>query len=53
MMAGASALQIGTAVRWQGPSVFGEINEGISNFMEEMGYSSIKKLIGAALEDGE
>ena len=53
MMAGASAVQIGTAVRWQGPSVFGEMNDGISRFMEEMGYSSIKKLIGAALEDGE
>lgn len=51
MMAGASAVQIGTAVRWQGPFVFREINEGISQFMEEMRYSSLKKLIGAALED--
>ena len=53
MMAGASAVQIGTAVRWQGPSIFGEISDGITKFMEEMGYSSIKKIIGAALEDGE
>ena len=52
MMAGASAVQIGTAVRWKGPSVFGEMNEGISRFMEEMGYSSVKKIIGAALEGG-
>jgi dihydroorotate dehydrogenase (NAD+) catalytic subunit len=49
LMAGASAFQIGSAIG-RNINVFSEVNEGISKFMEEFGYSSIEKMIGAAHE---
>jgi len=50
IMAGASAVQIGTAVRSKGLSVFSEIGEGLLHFMEEEGYSSIGEMVGIAGE---
>jgi len=34
----------------KGLCVFKEINEGLSAFMEEYGYSSISSMVGAAHE---
>ncbi|MPW39723.1 dihydroorotate dehydrogenase [Thermococcus sp. 101 C5] len=50
LMAGAKALQIGTAVSLRGFSVFKEINEGIGRFLNEEGFNSIDEIIGIALE---
>ncbi|WP_048146595.1 dihydroorotate dehydrogenase [Pyrococcus abyssi] len=50
LLAGASALQIGTAVYLRGFSVFREIAEGISRYLKEEGYSSVKEIIGLALK---
>jgi dihydroorotate dehydrogenase (NAD+) catalytic subunit len=48
MLAGASAVQIGSAIgdKWTG--VFSEINQGISKYMEKKGFSKIKEMVGLA-----
>ncbi|WP_297488388.1 dihydroorotate dehydrogenase [Thermococcus sp.] len=50
LLAGASALQIGTAVSLRGWKVFREISEGIEKYLESEGFSSVKDIIGLALE---
>lgn len=50
MMAGASAVQIGTAVTWEDLSVFNKISKDLISFLEEEGYSNIKEIVGVALE---
>ncbi|ACJ16752.1 dihydroorotate dehydrogenase [Thermococcus onnurineus NA1] len=49
-LAGARALQIGTAVALRGWKVFREINEGIARYLEEEGFESIEEIVGLALE---
>ena len=48
ILAGASAVQIGSAIgdKWMG--VFSEINSGISKYMEKKGFSKIKEMVGIA-----
>ena len=50
IMAGACAFQLGSAVLESGPEVFDTINKGLSAFMEEYGYSSIRDMEGIAHE---
>ncbi len=50
LLAGASALQIGTAVSLRGWKVFREISEGIEKYLEEEGFSSVREVVGLALE---
>jgi len=50
LLAGASALQIGTAVSLRGWNVFREISEGIEKYLEEEGFSGVNDIIGLALE---
>jgi dihydroorotate dehydrogenase (NAD+) catalytic subunit len=50
LLAGASALQIGTAVSLRGWEVFREISEGIERYLEEEGFSSVREIVGLALE---
>jgi len=50
LLAGASALQIGTAVSIRGWKVFREINEGIKGYLESEGFSSVNDIVGLALE---
>ncbi|MCL2607296.1 MAG: dihydroorotate dehydrogenase [Methanomassiliicoccaceae archaeon] len=49
IMAGASAFQVGSAVV-SDINIFEQINNGLTRFMKEFGYSSIKKMAGAAHE---
>ncbi|NJD98256.1 dihydroorotate dehydrogenase [Thermococcus sp. LS1] len=49
-LAGARALQIGTAVALRGWKVFREINEGIARYLEEEGFESVEDIVGLALE---
>lgn len=46
ILAGASAVQIGSAIgdKWIG--AFSEINNGISKYMEKKGFSKIKEMVG-------
>lgn len=48
IMAGANAVQIGTAVWKSGPTVFRSICEEISLFMDEQGYSGVGDMVGVA-----
>ncbi len=50
MMAGASAVGIGSAVYWRGFRVFSLISEEMRAWMKENGYTSTKQLVGAAHE---
>lgn len=50
MMAGAQAVQIGSAVYYRGVEVFKKLTEEIEKFMAEEGYSNIKEIIGKAHE---
>lgn len=49
MMAGASAVQIGSAV-YEGLEVFSSVALGIENFVAEKGYKDITEVIGIAHE---
>lgn len=48
IMAGASAVQIGTAVWTRGPAVFKTVCDEISQFMDENGYAKVCDMVGAA-----
>jgi len=48
IMAGADAVQIGSAIRWKGPAVFRAVSDGIKAFMEREGFSRIEDMKGIA-----
>jgi dihydroorotate dehydrogenase (NAD+) catalytic subunit len=48
LLAGASAVQIGSAVGEKWIGVFSEINNGISKYMERKNYKKIKEMVGLA-----
>jgi len=48
LMAGASAVQIGTAVATHGLDVFGDVTNGISRFLELKGATSVSDIVGIA-----
>ncbi|MFA5076146.1 MAG: dihydroorotate dehydrogenase [Patescibacteria group bacterium] len=48
LMAGASALNIGSAVYYEGIDVFKKICQGISDFMDQHGYKTIQEMVGLA-----
>ncbi|HUV61761.1 MAG TPA: dihydroorotate dehydrogenase [Thermoplasmata archaeon] len=52
LMAGAQAVQIGTAVRSQGTAVFAAVCAGLSDFMSENGYRTVLDMVGVAHNGG-
>ena len=46
MLAGASAVQIGTAIAFEGLGVFKSIVEGIDSYLENMNFESVKEIVG-------
>ena len=48
MMAGASAVQIGSAITIKGLDVFREVTTGIGKFLERKGYSSVREIVSMA-----
>ncbi|WNZ29392.1 MAG: dihydroorotate dehydrogenase [Candidatus Bathyarchaeota archaeon] len=48
MLAGACAVQIGTAIAFQDITVFKSVTEGMTKYLEEKGYNSIKEIVGLA-----
>ena len=48
MMAGAAAVELGTAIYERGPGVFKKICDEAETFLIENGYGSIKEVIGLA-----
>jgi len=51
ILAGASAVEVGTAVWLRGLGVFRSVVEGIRRYLEEEGYSSVDEIVGLAHED--
>ncbi|ABM80133.1 dihydroorotate dehydrogenase PyrD [Hyperthermus butylicus] len=51
VLAGARAVQVGTALVTRGLRVIGEIVQGLERYMEEVGVESIEELVGAAHRD--
>jgi dihydroorotate dehydrogenase (NAD+) catalytic subunit len=48
LMAGASAVQIGTAILDRGPEVFAHVCRELSEWMDANGYARVRDLVGAA-----
>ena len=48
IMAGASAVQIGTGVWTDGPEVFGKVNRELLMFMESNGFETVRDMVGVA-----
>jgi dihydroorotate dehydrogenase (NAD+) catalytic subunit len=49
-MAGASAVQMGSAVYYRGPDVFKQVCKEINVWMDNHGYKKITELVGAAYQ---
>lgn len=49
IMAGASALQVGTALYGHGRGIFREISAGLQDFMQKEGFGSISEMVGLAI----
>ncbi len=46
MLAGASAVQIGTAVAMGDLGVFGEVNRGVQAYLQKKGYKGVNDIVG-------
>ena len=46
LLAGASAVQIGSGVALEEPELFQRINKGVQNYLERKGYRSVKEIVG-------
>jgi len=46
MLAGATAVQIGTAISWKGLSVFNSVSRGIDAYLRREGFGSVKDIVG-------
>ena len=50
LMAGARAVEVGTAVAFRGIRIFGELNEQLGRLMDDLGLRSISDVVGVAHE---
>jgi dihydroorotate dehydrogenase (NAD+) catalytic subunit len=48
MLAGASAVQIGTAVAFKGVGVFSSVAKGIDDYVKRKGFKNVKEFVGLA-----
>ena len=48
MLAGASAVQIGTAIAFKDLDVFSSVTKGIEAYLERKGFKNIKEIVGLA-----
>lgn len=48
ILAGASAVEIGTGVMYEGFEVYGKINEGIEKYLKENGFAGVEEVVGVA-----
>lgn len=46
LLAGASAVQVGTGVALADPSLFSDLNKGIRSYLVRKGYGSVKEIVG-------
>ena len=50
ILAGATALEIGTAIMTHGVGVYKEINDWITSYMAENGFKEVMEMVGLAQE---
>lgn len=48
MLAGASCVQVGTGITYRGLKIFDEINEGITRYLSDEGFTSLREIVGLA-----
>ncbi len=48
LLAGATAIQIGTAIAMHDPAVFQTVNRGVTAYLKKKNYRSIKEIVGQA-----
>ena len=48
LVAGASAVQIGTAIALKNSAMFGTVNRGVANYVKKKGFRSINEIVGLA-----
>jgi dihydroorotate dehydrogenase (NAD+) catalytic subunit len=48
MLAGASAIEIGTGVMYEGFEVYGKVNDGIAKYLVENKFGSVKEIVSLA-----
>ena len=48
ILAGASAIQIGTAIAEKGPSLFKTISMGIAKYLTNKSFTSVEEIVGLA-----
>ena len=46
ILAGATAIQIGTAIAQEGPNVFKTVTGGINAYLKRKGFKSVKEIVG-------
>jgi dihydroorotate dehydrogenase (NAD+) catalytic subunit len=46
ILAGASAVQIGTAIAFRGLGVFRSVTKGIDAYVRKKGFGSVKEIVG-------
>lgn len=46
-LAGASVVQIGTLLLWEGPALFARLWDGIKEWLHAHGYSSVAEIVGS------
>ena len=46
MLAGASAVQIGTSIAYKGLGIFRQVTEGIAAYLKRKGHGSVKEIVG-------
>jgi dihydroorotate dehydrogenase (NAD+) catalytic subunit len=46
LLAGATAVQIGTAVALKGPNIFKAVNQGIDAYLKRNGFRSVEEIVG-------
>ncbi len=50
LLAGARAVQVGSAVALKGPGIFPELQEGLRKYLEEQSFRRVEDLVGLAHE---
>ena len=48
MLAGASAVQIGSAIAYEDLAVFKSVSTGVAEYIKEKGFGSVKEIVGLA-----
>ena len=46
LLAGASAVQVGTGIAFEDLVVFEKINKGVTSYLQKKGYGSVKEIVG-------